>query len=137
MSQKQNNFPFLDVIDNTIMYNQNSFFKNLSDHALIRVVFKDFIIYSWNILNGEDEMALNYTISPIFKDSNEEQKKLIKKAFMMNNRIKNMIDLILDKIKNEKKICIIFFQEIGQNILNDILKNNNLKDYRKLYSDSD
>ena len=47
-------FPIITVIPNTMMNTKNGIielYKINSDHALIKVEFKKFIIYSWNILH--------------------------------------------------------------------------------------
>jgi hypothetical protein len=131
--------PVLSVIEQK-MLNKDSFLNDyLSDHSLIRVEFPELCIYSWNVLNGEDEMALNFTINPLFKQASPSQKKLISKAFIMNNekRFNGLITKIMNSITQESKPCIIFLQEIGPSILKIIMNHSKLMEYTKIVGEPD
>jgi len=131
--------PVLSVIEQK-MLNKDSFLNDyLSDHSLIRVEFPELCIYSWNVLNGEDEMALNFTINPLFKQASPSQKKLISKAFIMNNekRFNGLITKMMNTITHESKPCIIFLQEIGPSILKIIMNHSKLIEYSKIVSEPD
>lgn len=131
--------PVLSVIQQK-MVNKHSFLNDyFSDHTLIRVEFPELCIYSWNVLNGEDEIALNFTINPIFKQASPSQKKLISKAFIMNNekRFDGLITKMLNSIRDETKPCILFLQEIGPTILRLIMNHPKLIRFTKIVSEPD
>ena len=129
-------FPKIAIVPNTMMNIKNGaieLFKNNSDHAMIRVEFKKFIIYSWNILNGDDNSALGYTMNAFTKNDNEnllmdgfyigdEKKDVIQNLnksltdFYVANNPKRIIN-IGNKLKMlselEKKPIIFMFQELS------------------------
>ena len=125
-------FPIITVVPNTIMNTKNGIielFKINSDHALIRVEFKKFIIYSWNILNGDDKPALSHTISDFTKKEKEKlslesiyKEELSKNlnnslinSYVTNNeeRITNIANKLKILSEKEKKPVIFMFQELS------------------------
>lgn len=130
------NFPIITVVPNTMMNIKNGaieLFKIKSDHALIRVEFKKFIIYSLNILNGDDKLALNYTMSEFtnndkdnllmegfYKGSKKEEviKSLnnsLTNSYIANNeqRITNIGNKLKILSEEERKPVIFMFQELS------------------------
>jgi hypothetical protein len=125
-------FPIITVVQNTMMNTKNGIielYKYNSDHALIRVEFKKFIIYSWNILNGDDKPAISHTIGDFTK---MEEIKLSKEGIYKEELTKNLNKSLIDsyvvnneeRIKNigtklkilseeEKKPVIFMFQELS------------------------
>ena len=89
-----------------------------SDHALLRVEFEDFVIYSYNLLNSDDEITVinkinNFTTDEEFKKNliSHYRKKSIdrcKKIFTLFNT---------DYLPQEVKKVIICFQEVGPQML--------------------
>jgi len=125
-------FPIITVVPNTMMNTKNGIielFKINSDHALIRVEFKKFIIYSWNILNGDDKPALSHTIGDFTKKEKENlsletiyQEELSKNlnkslidSYVSNNeeRITNIANKLKMLSEKEKKPVIFMFQELS------------------------
>ena len=102
-------FPIITVVPNTIMNTKNGIielFKINSDHALIRVEFKKFIIYSWNILNGDDKPALSHTISDFTK---KEKEKLSLESIYKEELSKNLNNSLINSYvtNNEERITNI------------------------------
>lgn len=93
--------------------NKDSLNELKSDHALIKVEFDNFIIYSLNILNGEDISSLNMTIKN-FKEI--KNKKLVARQFSENNSVR--MDGIFNRLLSitEEKPIIFCFQEVGPKI---------------------
>lgn len=89
-----------------------------SDHALLRVEFEDFVIYSYNLLNSDDEVTVinkinNFTTDEEFKKNliSHYKKKSIdrcKKIFTLFNT---------EYLPQEIKKVIICFQEVGPQML--------------------
>ena len=110
----------INVIPNT-MYDINNFedlSKPLSDHSLIRVEFKKFIIYSYNILNGSDIGATLKTIKHFIKENLDNKKRLTRKykAALLDYNIERtgqICDKLLKLSHIEKKPCIFFLQEVS------------------------
>lgn len=116
-------FPIINVIDDTIMElekGERELSTNKSDHALIRVEFKNFIIYSWNLLNGDDKPALKMTIQNFTQYKNKIQ--LLIDYFYNNNstRIRN-IGIYLKLIREHKPI-IFMFQELSLESANILIQ---------------
>lgn len=116
--------------------------KPMSDHALIRVEFEKFVVYSLNILNGEDRPALKMTINDfsilneiwkqiniikkeekydtnkveeLFKIKNDMTNEYMNKFVENNNkRMTNIIEKL--KVLEEDKPIIFCFQEVGPEI---------------------
>ena len=125
------------------------YYKFKSDHALIRVEFKDFVIYSWNLLNGDDATIIPYTFGPFnylkskefpkgfdFPLYNNDTKKFAN-DFKENNasRTQNLLDIV-DRVKqDEKNPVILFFQEVGPTMLDVIQKH--YQDYYHIFHDND
>lgn len=139
-------FPKIEVISNTMMNIDKGaieLFKNNSDHAMIKVEFKNFIIYSWNILNGDDKPALSFTMN-VFTENDKnnismdgfyfgdnkkyviEDLKLSLTEFYFNNNSKR-IEKIANRLKtfpsNEIKPVIFMFQELSLKSANILIKN--------------
>lgn len=110
----------INVIPDTMydINNLDDLSKPLSDHSLIRVEFKKFIIYSYNILNGSDKGVASKTIKHFIKDKLDSKKRLTRKykSILYNyntERIRKICDKLLNLSYKEKKPCIFFLQEVS------------------------
>ena len=92
--------------------------RPISDHALIRVEFNDFVIYSYNLLNGDDKIAFSFTLRRFTETKknkyNRDLDDTLTEFFYKTNlqRTKDMCDILLRK--QEDKPIIFCFQEVGE-----------------------
>ena len=129
--------------------------KYKSDHALIRVEFHDFVIYSWNLLNGDDTTVISDTFGnlnypnefPLPVDEKREYKHLHERT--KNNIAKFAVDFkntnrertenllyIVDRVKqSEVKPVILFFQEGGPTMLTVIHEKKHYQEDYYIFND--
>ena len=125
------------------------YYKFKSDHALIRVEFEYFVIYSWNLLNGDDVTVIPYTFGPFnylkskefpkgfgYPIYNDKTNKFAEE-FKQNNaeRTQNLLDIVDREKQDEGKPVILFFQEVGPTMLDVIQKH--YQDNYHIFHDND
>lgn len=147
-------YPQISTVNNTMMQLENGVIelvKKLSDHSMIKVEFKHFVIYSWNILNGDDKPAIYNTMKAFVHDiSLLEEPMIIPGApkelenklteFYFGNNEKRMRS-IAQKIKQLRdkniKPVIFIFQEVSQNCANILVEALCDSNYNAYLSDFD
>lgn len=107
-----------------------------SDHALLRVEFDDFVIYSYNLFNSDDESNIRSRLTKYsddfkFSDSLVEQYKSRSKKRMQDI----FTDIKTKYVVSESKKVIICLQELGSEMA--MVAAEYFKDYMEYRSDPD